>query len=354
MQGKRSTMTSTFGALSIAVALGVAATATSPATAQSLFTPSGPVIGSPLGGGVLNNIGFGAGANTGFGSFNTSFNSRFILPMNANFNSQLASFNTQRGFNTNLLDYNARLAQFNTDRTNTANQFSQFNSALNVPSANFSTPNPQLFPSTANLISSNGTLINPSINPLAVNNSSSLGFNAFNTFNPVTARVVNFGSAGVPPIAQVQNLRTTTTTQPATTVSPAVMSGFPRPGQVTTYGPYFANPRLDASTGMQILQSTGPQILQMNQTRAVGSFPQPGQVTTYGPYFANPRLDAMGGTQVIQPMMSTGFPQPGQVTTYGPYFANPRLDSVSFGTARTAFGTGMGSGSVVMGGRAVR
>jgi hypothetical protein len=341
-------MKNTIGALTAAVALGAAG---AQVNAQSLFAPSGPVVGSPLGGGVLNNIGFGAGANTGFGSFNTAFNSRFILPMNANFNSQLASFNTQRGFNTNLLDYNARLAQFNTDRTNTANQFSQFNSALNVPSANFSTPNPQLFPSTANLISSNGTLINPSISPLAINNSSSLGFNAFNTFNPVTAGAVNFGSAGVPPAAQMQNFVRVTRTKPA--YSPTL----PNPPA----SPYPTAAEIAAANQMYGAQATASNLnvglppVGSNYRVPLATQPINGFIALppVGSNFRAPLMTQATSPFAPLPPVGSNYRIPLVTQTTNPFAPLPPVGSnfrIPLGASASAFGTG----AVVMGGRTAR
>jgi len=345
-------------------ALALIATAV-PAQAQfnvigSPFVPAGPTIGTPLGGGVLNNIGFGTGLNTGFGSFNTGFNSGFILPLNSNFNGQLAAFNNQRANTSNFLDFNSRLAQFNSNRTATNTQFSAFNSALNVPAANFEAPNPVLFPANQNLLANTFTQVNPSLNPLIVNGPvpGSVGFSSFNTLNALNPSATgfqtfntlanSFGGAGVPVTAQIQNVRIARArpafnpTLPGSFVTPipqeamsqhavAGSTGSTFVRQVTTNGPFFANPRLDAQGSAVVLPP-------LNQTTVVRP------ITTYGPFFANPRLDAQGSAVVLPPFNQTAVVR--AVTTYGPFFANPRLD-----TARVRPAFGMGSGITVMGGR---
>lgn len=315
---------------------------TAPAAHAQLFVPSGPTVGTPLGGGVLRNIGFGSGLNTGFGSFNLGFNSGVVLPLNANFNSQLASFNDQRTINPNLVDFNAQLANFNANRTSTNQQFSALNSALNVPSANFAAPNPLLFPNTQGLVTSGFNQINPTVNPFVINGpvSGSIGFSGFNTFNPLSGAGTGFGGSGIPATAQLQNITRVTRARPA-------------------YNPTLPNPPASQYPSAALL-ATGA--VPSHSTAMVN----PTWIGPYGPLRrTNPLMDIqtvqrittapVGMTQTA-PVFSPTWPNNVTPTWIGPYGTlrrtNPLMDSV--GVTRAAFGSGLGAGSVVMGARSAR
>jgi len=305
------------------------------------FNPAGPTIGAPIGGGVLSNIGFGTGLNTGFGSFNLGFNSGFTLPLNANFNNQLSAFNTQRANPSTFLDFNSRLAQFNANRTATTSQFSAFNSALNVPGSNFEAPNATLFPATQNLLGNTFTQVNPSLNPLIVNGPiSGTGFGNFNNFNALNPSATGFqtfntlasgfGGAGVPVAAQVQNIARTTRERPV--YNPTL----PTAAQVAAAGQhagFVATSNLNttlppAGAGYRIPLAT-----------AVPTYP----ITVLPPVGAGYRVPITAST--------AGFPA---LPPAGANYRIPLAPRVMIGGANTAFGSGMGTAPVVMGGRISR
>lgn len=318
------------------------------------FNPAGPMVLQPLGGGVLSNLslgspfntfttGSGAALSTGFGSFNNGFNQGFVLPLNQPFNSQLNAFNAQRVLDTSgFSNFNTQLANFNAQRTAFNARFIQQNSALNVPNLNV--------PGSSNVGVFTGfappTATNPSLNQSTAG-TSSFGFSAFNTFNPIN------NTSGLPVTAGALSTRSFVNNQAAARAAQVIR----RPVTGATARMAAAATPTAYPWPTQPPPATYPPVLYIHQPAAAAAptYPWPVQPrpTTYPPilYIHSPI-----GTGAGAPAMTT-YPWPTQPapTTYPPilYIHSPM--GVGTGTgARSAFGTGVGTGAVVMGGRSVR
>jgi len=306
----------TFTALTLTAAF-------SPVQAQlnnNAFFPSAPRILAPLGGGILGN-------QSSFGSPLRNLNPQFNT-----FGGQLAGFNSNRGaFPNQFVDYNAQLAAFNSQRTAFNSQFDRF-TANNVRVADFN---------TANLnFAADGTFFqsNPSLNPLLVNGPAtrSIGFNGFNTFNAMNPSATgfqtfntlanNFGGAGVPVAAQVQNITRISRAKPAynPTLPASFVAPFPTAAQLAAAS--------HLNTGLPPVGSD----YRIPSATTAPTYP----ITALPPVGAGYRIPLAGAT-VTYPIM--GLPP------VGANYRIPLGSRVMIGGASPAFG--MGSGITVMGGR---